>query len=262
MKLSFYKYQGTGNDFILVDNRSGGLNKSQTDLIQRLCQRRFGIGADGLMLLQNVAKGDFEMVYFNSDGREGSMCGNGGRCIVAFAKYLKIIDKEAKFLAVDGWHYAKINEEGNFVELQMNNVKNIYDFNTRDYVLDTGSPHYVTYVNDVAKTDVVPQGKSIRYSPVFQKQGINVNFVQPLTGSTISVRTYERGVEDETYSCGTGVVACAIIHHLKNNAASPVSILTPGGELTVRFESKDKKEYSDIWLCGPATQVFAGEIII
>ena len=207
MNIQFFKYQGTGNDFILIDNRQEIFSKNDTKLIQQLCDRRFGIGADGLILLENDKISDFKMVYYNSDGNESSMCGNGGRCIVAFAKQLNVIENETTFIAVDGEHYAKISAEG-IVSLQMKNVDEIKM--ASDYVfLNTGSPHHITLVEDVKSVPVKEIGSQTRYSNLYGKAGSNVNFVEMISDSLFAVRTYERGVEDETLSCGTGVSAGA-----------------------------------------------------
>jgi diaminopimelate epimerase len=257
MTIPFYKYQGTGNDFIILDNRTGNFTQLNYVQIAYLCDRRFGIGADGLMLLQLKEGYDFEMVYYNADGREGSMCGNGGRCLVAFAKHLGVIDKTAGFLATDGFHEAVVKENG-WIELKMKDVDSIEK--TADYsILNTGSPHYIRWESDIAKTAIETEGKHIRYSPRFLKEGINVNFVQ-VHEDALSVRTYERGVEAETLSCGTGVTAAAIAASDAATGKQEKKILTPGGELKVKFEKKSDSSFENIWLCGPATFVFNGTI--
>lgn len=257
MSIIFYKYQGTGNDFIIIDNRSSQFNKNNTKQVSALCDRRFGIGADGLILLENDNEVDFKMIYYNSDGNESTMCGNGGRCITAFARKLGIITKDAVFRAIDGLHQSKI--EGDKVFLQMQDVDSI----TMDesYVfLDTGSPHHVTLVSDLDKLNVKSEGASIRYSEQYGKQGCNVNFVQKVNDSLFKVRTYERGVEDETLSCGTGVTAVAIaMNAMKETKNDHIELNTPGGSLSVRF-SKSNDRYEDVWLIGPATYVYKGEI--
>lgn len=261
MKIKFYKYQGAGNDFILIDNRQNIVNHRNPALISGLCDRRFGIGGDGMMFLQNTAGYDFEMVYYNSDGQPSSMCGNGGRCIVAFAKFLKVVDRETNFLAVDGPHYAKISEGGDWVSLQMIDVDTI----NRDddaYVLNTGSPHYVELVDGLKDKDVYHDGCAIRNNDTYKAKGINVNFVEPLDDGYF-VRTFERGVEDETYACGTGVTAVALAMAKHNNQTgtlnTPIKVL--GGDLNIRFET-DGTQYSHIFLEGPAKQVFQGEVEI
>ncbi len=259
MELSFYKYQGTGNDFVMIDNRQPSISEWNEMRVSHLCDRRFGIGADGLILLQNHPDYDFQMVYFNADGREGSMCGNGGRCVVAFAKYLGVVDQFCKFLAVDGPHEAKIRPDG-WVELKMSEVREV-EKGTDYYYLNTGSPHYVQFVENVGDWDVVGNGKAIRYSDRFKARGTNVNFVQN-TDEGISVATYERGVEDETLSCGTGVTAAAMAYHQQfgnGENSRTVKVATKGGQLEVRFTQKGST-YTEVWLCGPAQQVFSGKI--
>lgn len=258
MKIPFYKYQGTGNDFVIIDQREHQfLKRDDQARIERLCDRRFGIGADGLMLLQHKAGYDFEMVYFNSDGRESSMCGNGGRCITAFAHRLGVFEKSCRFWAIDGAHDAIVRED-KWVELKMIDVQDVEQ--GRDfYYLNTGSPHYVTFRDELTGLDVYEEGRAIRYSDRFRAEGTNVNFVQ-MEGSGITVATYERGVEDETLSCGTGVTAAAIAYHLQSgNGVSKVPIKVKGGELEVRFQA-GADGFSEIWLCGPAELVFVGSI--
>lgn len=250
----FSKYQGTGNDFIIIDNRDLSFQVS-TDHIASLCERRFGIGADGLILLQNEKGYDFRMVYFNADGNESSMCGNGGRCIVAFAKALGIIEKKTNFIAIDGPHEAHL--ESNLVNLQMSNVDLISE-DGNDYVLDTGSPHYVRFVEDIVSFDVFKNGKSIRNSAKYKGEGINVNFVEFDDGRLV-VRTYERGVEDETYSCGTGVTAASICFSMQNNFIELIPVSTLGGQLQVCLKWKGLG-LEDIWLQGPANLVFEGTL--
>jgi len=258
MTIHFFKYQGTGNDFIMIDNRQEIFSKNNTKLIKQLCDRRFGIGADGLILLENDKISDFKMVYYNSDGNESSMCGNGGRCIVAFAKQLNVIENETTFIAVDGEHYAKISVDGT-VSLQMKNVDKIKM--ASDYVfLNTGSPHHITLVEDVKSIPVKEIGSQIRYSDLYGKAGSNVNFVEAISDSLFAVRTYERGVEDETLSCGTGVTAAAIaMNAIGKTTSNEISLLVEGGELKVTFK-KEGKNYIDVFLIGPATFVFEGKI--
>ena len=258
MQIHFYKYQGTGNDFILLDNREHTFDSLETEQIKLLCNRRFGVGADGLMLLQNSSQFDFEMTYFNSDGNESSMCGNGGRCITAFAKKLNIISNKAHFKAIDGEHFATINEK-NIVELNMNDVNKIQSHETF-FELNTGSPHYVHFTDYIHELDVKKEGELIRYSPRFKEEGINVNFVEKLKENKIFVRTYERGVEDETYSCGTGVVASAIAFKCENEGSHKIEIETLGGNLEVNFENVNQRQFIQIKLIGAATFVFLGDI--
>lgn len=260
MKLTFFKFHGTGNDFVMVDNRDMLFSKNDTNLINRLCHRRFGIGADGLILLENPDNvgDDFKMVYFNADGNQSSMCGNGGRCLVAFARFLNIIKDSANFTAIDGSHSATIKDE--IVSLKMQNV-DATNFNEKTIFLDTGSPHHIIYTNEVGDIDIKKEGRKIRYSVTYEKDGgTNVNYVQTVDQNSFLVRTYERGVEDETYSCGTGVTAVAISSHAMGKTLSKEVLLkTPGGDLTVSFE-EEKGHYFNIWLKGPAEFVFKGEI--
>ena len=256
MQIHFYKYHGTGNDFVLIDNRTAGISLTQKQAAH-ICDRHFGIGADGLMLLQNEDGYDFRMVYYNSDGNESTMCGNGGRCITAFSKKLGIITEKAKFIAIDGPHDATIDEHDH-VSLQMQDVGNISVFPTHAE-LNTGSPHHVVWVDDVQNTDVFKEGRLIRNMDVYQPQGINVNFVQKMDDSSIWVRTYERGVEDETLSCGTGVTAAAIATNADKVGAISTDIQTPGGKLNVSF-MKDGEQVTKVILSGPAQYVFEGDI--
>ena len=257
MTLSFYKYQGTGNDFVLIDNRQLQFPKNDTKLVASLCDRKFGIGADGLILLENDELSDFRMVYYNADGREGSLCGNGGRCTVAFANFLGIVDKDTVFNAADGKHHATIKD--GIVSLQMQDVMEIKE--KPEYVfLDTGSPHHVQMVNTVQDFPVFKEGKKLRYG-LYGQTGSNVNFVEVLNDDTFAVRTYERGVEDETLSCGTGVTAVAIaMHNAGKTNANRIKVNTQGGELQVELNKKDGV-YNQIHLIGPAKQVFKGEIV-
>ena len=258
MMITFYKYQGTGNDFIMIDNRD---KKFTPDLptIKKLCDRRFGIGADGLILLENVKDYDFSMVYFNSDGAESTMCGNGGRCIVAFAAFLDVIKNNAKFIAIDGGHEAIIYDTG-IVSLKMKDVLSI-EKSANDFILDTGSPHFVRFVDRISEVDVFSEGRKIRISERFAAKGINVNFVE-LKEGMLNVRTYERGVEDETLSCGTGVTASAlaVVSAGLANGKEEYSIAVPGGSLKVKYKAQQGNSFTDIWLEGPAQFVFKGEI--
>lgn len=257
MIMTFYKYQGTGNDFIIVDNRLQHIDKNDTKRIAELCDRRFGIGADGFILLENDKVSDFKMVYYNADGNESSMCGNGGRCITAFAKFLGIIEGETSFMAIDGLHNAKIDND--IVHLQMQDVDNVEVYKNHTF-LDTGSPHHVEMVSGIESFDVKKEGAHIRYGEPYNNAGSNVNFVEQISNERFAVRTYERGVEDETLSCGTGVTAVALaMHKNARTSANEVSLKTQGGELKVCFDS-DNENYKNIWLIGPAKQVFKGEI--
>lgn len=261
MNIQFYKYQGTGNDFIILDNRKKEYFNLQEEQIKKLCDRKFGIGADGLMLLNEHEVFDFEMKYYNSDGREGSMCGNGGRCLVKFAKHMGINKNSYRFIAVDGEHEAQIDEEG-MVSLRMQDVPAIKEYHG-DFVLNTGSPHYVQLVRDVMTTDVYKKGRDIRYSKNFEQEGINVNFVENVDNEDkIIVRTYERGVEDETLSCGTGVTAAALVCYHNDNGFNRVEVQTLGGNLAVEYDRLMESGFENIWLSGPAEKVFEGEISI
>lgn len=258
MKLIFYKYHGTGNDFILIDNRQGQGNVQITNKqVATLCHRRFGIGADGLMLLENEAGYDFKMVYYNSDGNPSSMCGNGGRCITRFAHDIGILKEDYHFLAADGPHDAIIEE--NIVKLKMKDVHTV-DHHATYSLVNTGSPHFVKTVTDIRNHDVVNEGRQIRNSESFRKHGVNVNFVEEIDESGIFVRTYERGVEDETYSCGTGVTAAALLHAHNELGFNHVDVTTLGGRLYVDFDKIGEDKYENIWLCGPAVNVFEGKV--
>lgn len=255
--MQFYKYQGTGNDFILIDNRNLKFNAADYKLVAALCNRRFGIGADGLMLLQNKIGYDFEMVYYNADGNTGSMCGNGGRCIVEFARTLGLVNQKTLFYATDGDHEAVI--QPGFISLKMKDVTNI-ELNSEFCFLNTGSPHYVTFVNNLKNYNVLENGKKIRYNNRFKAEGTNVNFIEKIDNQ-LFVRTYERGVEDETYSCGTGVTAAALVAAVNNNATANnyCNIKTLGGNLKVKFNKQDGNSFTNVWLEGPAEFVFKGE---
>ncbi len=263
MELHFYKYQGTGNDFVIIDNRDGHFDSQNVKLVNFLCDRRFGIGADGLMLLENNKNEgiDFTMRYYNSDGNEASMCGNGGRCIAAFAVHQNAVSNADKFTfdAVDGLHEATYNN--GIVSLKMTNVDS-YNQGEDYFFLDTGSPHYVNHQKDIENIDLITIGRKVRYSDQFKPGGTNVNIVEQLNDHHIKVRTYERGVEDETFSCGTGVVASAISTFIKDKKSKAFDIDVKGGKLNVKFETTDGLQFQDIWLTGPATYVFEGNIEI
>lgn len=260
--MEFYKYHGTGNDFILIDNRDGEFDARDEKKIRLLCHRRFGVGADGILLLENSKTAQFKMIYINSDGSMGSMCGNGGRCVVDFAhNVLKIVKnpKKVKFLAVDGEHEAEILKDG-LIKLKMQDVKGIGERNGLTFLHSGTAPHVIKYVDDVKNFPVAAEGKKIRYE---DKEGTNVNFVEYKDGM-LNMRTYERGIEDETWACGTGATCAAIASHhfgkLKGNIAH---IKMPGGDLTVEFDPPvggQDNAYKNIYLTGPATLVFKGEI--
>ncbi len=255
--MRFYKYQGTGNDFVIVDNREVNHSTLSQEKIHRICDRRFGIGADGFMLLNNKAGYDFEMIYYNADGHEGSMCGNGGRCIVQFAHDIGIDRNNFKFLAVDGEHLADI--EDGLVSLKMSDVGHIDQFDTYA-VLNTGSPHYVKQVTNLAGMDVFTEGRNIRYNDEFKEKGINVNFVELLNNGALKVRTYERGVENETFSCGTGVTAAALVFYQQETGTNSIDIEVLGGKLNVSYNRNADGSYDNIWLKGPALKVFEGSV--
>ncbi len=263
MTVQFYKFEGCGNDFVIIDNREGKL-KITNEQIRFLCDRHFGAGADGLMLYGHAEGFEFSMKYFNADGFEGTMCGNGGRCIIAFAEYLKDIKNTCRFIAIDGEHQGeiitKLSENQWQIKLKMTDVT---DFKTEEdhFEIDTGSPHYVKFMDQIDDLDVSRQGQKIRYGAEYNEKGINVNFVQQI-GKNLFVRTYERGVENETLACGTGVTASALAFAIQNNLEKDeIKIKTLGGSLKVSFE-KNKAGFQNIWLEGPATFVFKGEINI
>jgi diaminopimelate epimerase len=262
MKIDFSKYQGTGNDFVIIDNRQNNIDLT-TEQIAFICDRKKGIGADGLMLLGQKDGYDFSMTYFNANGLEGSMCGNGGRCLTQFAYDSGLNKKHFNFIAIDGPHEATIHEDG-WVYLKMcdvNTVEKNIDGDVSFFVLNTGSPHYVEMVDNINSVDVVGLGQMIRYNERFKSEGINVNFVQPLQNK-IFVRTYERGVENETLSCGTGVTAAALIAGIEKLGEQTIQIETLGGKLGVQFNHRGDSVYDNIWLMGPGTFVFKGNIEI
>ena len=257
MKLQFSKYQGTGNDFVMIDNLDGQYNGLSIEQIQFLCNRKLGVGADGLIRISKDNAADFYVDYFNADGSQ-SFCGNGARCSVAFAKELGIIETETTFNAIDGRHTAFI--EDGIVRLEMLPVADVQRAGG-DYCLNTGSPHFVHLAAPAERIDIVEYGKKIRYSASYIKEGINVNVMRELEQGVVSVETYERGVEDETRSCGTGVTACALVYKLLNPTTENVTVQTKGGILHV--EGKRMQDgFSDIWLSGPAVMVFGGEIYV
>ena len=256
--LSFYKYQGTGNDFIILDNRLGLYDNINSKQVAHLCNRKFGIGADGLMLMNTKEGFDFEMIYYNADGNTSTMCGNGGRCMIRFAYHMGLHNYTYRFLAVDGIHEGEI-DLNNIIRLKMSNVSSV-TFQNSHAVLNTGSPHFVKFVHDIMNVDVVETGRIIRESKPYLEEGINVNFVESMDDDAIYVRTYERGVEDETMSCGTGVTAAALVSAHNSRGFNRVEVRTPGGKLSVEFDKISDTEFQDIWLCGPAELVFKGEL--
>ena len=261
MEIHFDKYQGAGNDFILLDNREGNYTNLTMEQRKSLCNRNMGIGADGLILILNSTEADFEMRYFNSDGNLSTLCGNGGRCAVAFAHHKKMIGEETRFMAIDGIHRAQL-VSSDLVRLEMQEVHNFTSYDTA-VVIDTGSPHYVQLVKEAATIDVQKEGAAIRYSEAFAPEGINVNFVEKKTEQHFVIRTYERGVENETLACGTGAVAAALVLHFlgETGGATQVELQTPGGVLNVDFEL-NQQTYQNVHLQGPATFVFSGTITL
>ena len=251
-QLKFHKYQGTGNDFVMIDDRKQSFDETRIDLIKAWCNRKFGIGADGVILIREHEEHDFEMLYFNPDGSQ-SLCGNGSRCAVKFANTLGLIDDQCTFLAVDGPHEGRIGRDRIFIKMQ--NVETLAQ-KSEEYFINTGSPHHVKMVANVSMVDVTHEGRTIRNSAQYQPQGANVNFVEP-QGDEVLVRTYERGVEDETLSCGTGVTAVALVMATKG-FQSPVHIKTAGGKLQVSFDKHSDGSYSEVYLSGPAEKVFEG----
>jgi len=259
MQIPFKKYQGTGNDFVIIDNRKTIFNKANLEAIQLICDRKFGIGADGLILIENHEKYDFNMVFFNPDGSQ-SFCGNGSRCAVQFAHELGIItNTKTMFVSTDGLHEALVLGKSN-IKLKMHNV---IDITTADdhYFMNTGSPHYVSFQKNINDLDIIQKGREVRYAEAYKTiNGTNVNFIEEKTAENL-VRTYERGVEDETLSCGTGVTACAISIALKNNLTKgEINIITKGGNLSVSLEKTAENHFTNIWLEGAATFVFEGTI--
>lgn len=264
MKIHFHKYQATGNDFVLIDNRSGTYTFT-CEQIEKICDRRFGVGADGLMLIEKHPSLDFNLNYYNSDGSQ-SLCGNGSRAAVVMASTLGLLKKQTTFNAYDGAHEAELLSNG-IVRLKMNDVDVVKKMGD-DYFINTGSPHHLRFVDDVNAYPVVAEGRKIRYSETYAPMGANANFIQLQEDNLISVRTYERGVEDETYSCGTGVAAAALASSL-HGYTSPVSIHVKGGKLSVEFKASYSgpsgsapTSFNDVFLIGPAKMVFEGVINI
>ncbi len=258
MTIHFSKYHGAGNDFIIIDDRNEIFDISNNNLVKNLCDRRFGIGADGLMILRNDNLQDFRMIYFNSDGYEGTMCGNGGRCITSFASNLGLISDLTFFLASDGTHEAKIS--GNIVNLKMNDISEIIKLED-GYFINSGSPHFICLNENPFKIDINTIGKEIRNQQRFSPGGVNVNFIS-IDKYAINIATFERGVEAETLSCGTGSVAAAVsVAYDKPNGDYNFNVNAKGGILNVTY-NKSESFYSNIWLSGPAVKVFDGEFEI
>src|ERR1043165_1568924 len=261
MNIHFHKYHGTGNDFIIIDDRAKKYDFISNEQIRRLCDRRFGIGADGLMILKEAKGYDFAMKYFNADGNESSMCGNGSRCMIKFVYNTGIHREKYKFLASDGPHDGEIDPDG-IISVKMKDVQYVKKIHG-DFILDTGSPHYVKMVKDVMSADVFKKGYEIRHSKEYEEEGINVDFVEQMDKpDKIMVRTYERGVENETYSCGTGVTAAALVCYHNDNGFNEVEVKTLGGTLSVEYERVNKDQFVNIWLSGPAEKVFEGSVDI
>ncbi len=257
MNLRFVKYQGTGNDFIMIDNRSGEWDDLSISTIRKLCDRRFGIGADGLIKINVIEGYDFEVDYYNSDGSK-SFCGNGARCSVTFAHELGFTSDSVSFMAIDGTHEAL--KKNGLVHLKMNDVAEIDD-SQKEFVLNTGSPHFIHFTENVRDFDILAYGKQIRYSDKYKQEGINVNAIHQLDAHSFEIRTYERGVEDETLSCGTGVTAAALALGKKNEITGDFEyeVKSQGGDLSVKFRNTGTG-FTDIWLIGPAESVFKGEV--
>ena len=257
-QINFYKYQGAGNDFVMIDGTKRNIDLS-LDQVRRLCSKGFGVATDGLIILKKAEGLDFEMDYYNADGTQ-SMCGNGGRCAVKFAKQIGILKPTYHFKAIDGLHEATIEENG-WVNLKMNDVSQIKNYGS-DFILNTGSPHYVTLRDHVKDLNVAEEGKKIRNSDPFKENGINVNFVETLNDTSIFVRTFERGVENETLSCGTGVTAASIVAAHNDRGFNRIEVETLGGRLAVEFDRISEDHFENILLCGPAELVFSGSIEI
>ena len=257
--IAFWKMNGSVNDFIMIDNRTSHFPKTNKSLINKLCDRRFGIGADGLILLENSNNYDFKMIYFNADGKEGSMCGNGGRCIVAFAKELKIITNNTTFEAIDGEHSA--NFKDSLISLKMMDIDSVKEFENHTF-LNTGSPHHIEFQSNIEAINIKEKGAEIRYGKPYFEEGTNVNFVEKINDNTFKMRTYERGVEDETLACGTGATAVAIAANKTNKtSANLIKLEVLGGNLEVSFKVKNNK-YTEVFLTGPAVKEFEGNILI
>ena len=256
MKISFDKYHGCGNDFIIVDNLSNTFPKDSENEIKKFCNRRFGIGADGLILVNHNDKFPIEMIYYNSDGKISTMCGNGGRCFMHYCYNNDIIKNKSEFLACDGVHYGVVNDD--YVKVSMSDVNGYKKYN--DYLfLNTGSPHLVKCVNDVSSFDLINISRNIQKINQFDK-GVNVNLVSRKNDDLYQIRTYERGVEEETLSCGTGAVASALALNILSLVNSKtVNLDTKGGLLTVDFHKSNSK-YTDIHLSGKVKKVFTGII--
>ena len=261
-KLKFSKMEGTGNDFVVVDNRSG-IVKDRENLAKRICLRKKGVGADGLLLLEKSDRADFRMRVFNPDGSEPEMCGNGARCVARFAYLEGIIDKECSFETLSGLVSAYIDEENVRIKMKDPSFLNLRlelslkDGSCAGYHLDTGVPHFVLFVPEIERVALEKLGPEIRYHQSFQPAGTNVDFVE-VKESFLKVRTYERGVEAETLSCGTGVTAAAIVASLVQELTSPVEVRTKGGNLKVHFQRRNKSNFTRVFLEGEVRLVYEG----
>lgn len=255
--IEFYKYHGAGNDFVIIDHTKTKITVNKKALAKKLCDRHFGVGSDGLIFIELADDCDFVMDFYNPDGSQ-SFCGNGSRCAVAFAKKLNVFSSnKAKFRAIDGFHTSEINEQ--HIKVSMHDVNEV-EIMAPNIFMDTGSPHFVTYVNDLNQIDVIEKGKEIRYSEQFMPDGTNVNFIEIINSKQIAIRTYERGVENETLACGTGATACALAFALKQGLETgEVLVKAVGGDLKVFFK-QTKAGYSNVFLEGPAEMVYKGEI--
>lgn len=258
MIISFQKYQGAGNDFVIIDNRTNIITESKEQLAVRLCDRKFGIGSDGLIFIENTNEADFIVDFLNPDGSR-SFCGNGSRCAVQFCVDNKIFTgNKTSFVGIDGIHLAVVKKRS--VNVEMKNVDQVERLNS-DFFAETGSPHYVSFFKSIDDLDMIEFGRKIRYSEAYKKVGTNVNAVEELSPNHIKVRTYERGVENETLACGTGVTACALSYAVINNLEqNTVDIDAVGGKLKVSFVKENGGSFSNIWLEGPADYVFKGEV--
>lgn len=262
MKLKFYKYQATGNDFIIIDNRNQDINLSEEN-IRFLCDRHFGIGSDGLIIFEDSDKADFSMQFFNPDGSGGMMCGNGGRSIVRFAADKGVIKDKCTFLAPDGLHSATI--EGENIKLKMT-TPTLFQAHEDGFYINTGTSHFVVFENDLEEIDIIKKGRTLRYDERFLTyKGCNVNFVQEIADKSLKIQTYERGVEDLTLACGTGICAAALTYSVKKgleNGNHTINISAQGGNLQVEFDKKENNTFNNVHLIGEAKKVFEGEIEI
>lgn len=255
--IEFYKYQGAGNDFIMIDNRKAVFTGDKVAFVRRWCERRFGIGSDGMIFIEADGEADFTMDFYNPDGSQ-SFCGNGSRCAMAFASFLGFIGNKAVFKAIDGMHEGELTSNG--VRIKMGNVTEVKEIG-KDHFIHTGSPHYISWCEADDKRDIVEFGKQIRYSEPYRAEGTNVNLIRPVGDSHIDVRTYERGVENETFACGTGATACGLSYaYLNGLKEGKVRVDVRGGELSIYLKQPTKGMFEEVWLEGPAAFVFKGEI--